>query len=255
LISEYYAQRTLLFSAYSVNLICLNKPESIQDPDLLAKSRSLHNKGVKWALAGISATDPYAQFDLWQNFCDSNEFMMVSSAEGIKNAFRKQKFAFLPVITDFDQLDENGSELRNLFNLGVKSVWLNKELKVDDRSRYLLEEISKLGMVCFIEPEASILDSIPENTRLVKFIPEDETIPIPSAEDLINIRLLVNCPNPALSPDSADVLSHAVILNIPWDNEDQPLNSLKIVAELQQAGFTNEQIRYMLGENLLNILP
>lgn len=249
LIQPHHRARTWLYSGYTINLRPIDARQT-QDTSRLAEMLNAeHLRGLKCATVGITAEAPYEQMDFWRQFCKEHGFAWASDASDIRDAIRKQQLSLLPIITELNSLDEGGLQLRNLKPLGAKIVYLpGSEL---DSAR--VAQCADLGML-FVVNEANESGLPKSAKRLVLFGPEDEP-QLPGKDQLDNQRIAVSGGLNWLRPDSDRVAERAVYLNLNWGSSAEQEQSLRIIEELEQAGFTGDQIVYMLGENLLEILP
>jgi len=249
LITDHYRQRTWLFSAYSADLHPLSRPPAPDTLRLAEELRARHKAGMKCATVAIGSQDPYADVDFWQQFCKNNGFIWVTGAEEIRGAVRRQKLALLPVITAWQHLDRNGLQLRTLKAMKVQILDLRDTGSDTAGCRVRVKPAADLGMMFLVSQRQAEL--LPEESRKVIYLDNSSTlVPTLSKAELEKTRYALSQEFSGLAPDSTGMTSRSVFLELKYDQE-----TLRYLSDLEKAGFKAQDIVYMLGENLLEILP
>ncbi len=255
LLKEHYRARTYLYSAYAIDLHPISLPAAEDSAALSEMLNARRCLGLKCATVAISSVTPYEDVDFWRNLCAEKGFKWSTNAEEIRAGIREQKLALLPVITDLAAFDSGGAALRNLQKLGAKTVLLRGEPADSASGSCLLRQCSDLGLLLLV-PEASPWKSLlpPDSRKAIHTTNISEEMSLHAQEEAKKWRLVTAEPL-QLEPDSAGTLEKTLYLSLKWGNQADREQSLLLIEELEKAGFTGQQIVYMLGENLLEILP
>jgi hypothetical protein len=247
LITEDYKVRTWLYSAYGFWAFPLGKSRSGKGGDWVESCKGAHQSGTKFVMVSIGAEDPYGDVDYWKKSCEELGFSWATGKDAIRTAVRKHKLALLPVISELEGLDSAGIQLRNLAAMGVKVVYLGTAKSDCVKLKGMIRQAGDLEMVFLVNSDLACL--IPEKCKKAVLLqPGSLAIPLPNKDQLDNVRL-VYLRQESLNSDSLGIVKQVAVLCHYGETFHRDL------LELEKAGFTGQDIVYMLGENLLEILP
>jgi len=249
LISAAHHAKTWLYSGLALNLKPITPDEIADTTALIAKLNEQFRIGLKCATVGITSKMPYEQIEAWRQFCKDHDFVWATKADDIRDANRRHKLALLPVLCGLEGFDSPGSELANLKELGARVVMLSEDFP--DSAQIQLA--ADLGMLFVVSCGQELL--LPEKAKRLIVCPECSELCLPAAEELTNCRMAVSSGTEIPPPDSAQIAERALFLNLNWENEKAQETSLHLIEDLEKSGYSGDQIIYMLGENLLEILP
>jgi hypothetical protein len=255
-ITENYKERAWLYSACSIFLNGYGRPP-LQEVDVWAETmKNNHDQqGLKCAVVSISPEDPFGDVDFWRQFCKNHNFSFVTGKDGIREAMRKQKLAVLPVISNIAVMDVEAVYLRNLAMMGIKIASVGQAETDSSKRAKAINEAAELGMTFICE--AALRHLLPQKSkRILVYSNLPDKVDLPAKEELDKVRLVfpynleTAFDHETIKPDSGGIVSRVVALDF-WTNG--PLSGSLI--KLEQAGFSGQEIVYMMGENLLEVLP
>jgi hypothetical protein len=259
-ITENYKERTWLYSACRINLNPMYKNPDPPPRHPLDNSLSvsfldtLHDQGLKCVTASIGFNDPYSDVDRWKEICKKHDYVWALKADDIRQAMRQQKLAIMPRITYLPFMDSSGVQLRNLVQMGVKTINISGLGPDSVLGKNLIKMAADLGCV-FICPD-TFRDQIPTKARKILMFTDTTKLPaLPGKVDLGKIRWMLSDNFKGLGPDSAGTTQRVAGFGMMDYEVEYGPKSLQMIKNLEQAGFSGQDIVYMLGENLLEILP
>lgn len=247
-------ERTILHSSYLFNLAPL-EIDGDSTTAILERCNTLRENGVKGSFAGIGYNDYYEDYDYWREFCNKNDMIFAEDAGSIKNAVRKQKFALFPVIIDLQKLQSEPGGLRNIYKLGVKSIFFNKLDSVSFSMNESIDEAVELNMVFFIPGDANFANILPEDAKVIRIFDKSDDLDSLTGNTKQDEYCIVT---PGIDAkynlENRTNFEYYFHLNFQWDEKNSVSKAVVCVQKLLDAGFTDEQIGYLLGENLMDIL-
>jgi len=250
LITSNHRAKTWLYSGLTLNLNSITPEEIADTTALIKKLNEQFLLGLKCATVGITAEMPYEQINSWRRFCQDHDLIWATKSDDIRDANRRHKLSLLPVISDLNGLHEH---LANLHELGAKLVLLSEEFP--DSAK--IQCAADLGMLFLASCGQELL--LPESAKQL-IVCNDccggcQEPCLPMADELGYLRVALTPGMIIPSPDSAMIAERSLFLNLNWENEKAQETSLRLIEELEKSCYSGDQIIYMLGENLLEILP
>jgi len=254
LISTNYPIRTLISSSCAFELTLHDTYLELDKEPLKDRLESLREKGVKLAFVKINSLDPYQDFSDWQCFCNDSGYSFVRDANDINNAFRHQKLALFPVIADLAGMNETQMDIFS--ELGVKCVWLSSNGLESSEVKNQLTSAAERDMVFFIDAGSIWMDILPEKAVKMVIVNSDDFSHelLERIED--NSKLII-IPGSKFEflPDDIEEISEKTAIGFDWYAENVSATTAEFLNVLGDRGISKNQLKYMLGENLLDALP
>jgi len=248
---------TRLTTALAVDLEPVLRTSATDDSALAEELRSRRKRGLKGAAVAIRSSDPCGDLQAWREFAETHGFLWAEGPDGVRQAKRRQTLALLPVIHNPLGMVAHGVSLHHLKAEGVRTVILHGDVPDSARAAAWLGECEKEGMLLVYSPGSRWAPLVPEQARRVLTVADwtgeslalapDDTPPY----DQKSVRLAMTTGD--LAPDPAGVADKAVWLPLTWTAEGQAAAFERIEA-LEEAGFSGQQVTWMLGENLLEVM-
>ncbi|MBC8277579.1 MAG: M28 family peptidase [FCB group bacterium] len=257
LVSEYLRTETLLKSAQSIDLSePLRFGNDVFEEEILAEIRGLRKQGLKSKLAGLHGDDLYRELDRWRTFCDENDLRWITNGDQLNSAIRKEEFALFPVLCGIDKSDIDVLTLKMLFDLEVRTIYLDDDFEESGEDSVILKTACDLGVVFILGGGAKLPEVIPGDARVIRNF-DDASIPMVEAEDFNadKVRYVIRpgavVPGEFLAEN--DRLFH---LNPGWgDSAESRIGAIdEYFGQIEGAGLERRDIKYMLGDNVLEML-
>ena len=255
LVSEYNRSRTLLYSAHTIDLSPpLYLPEDTLHGKITDEIKLLRSRGLKSRLAGLHADDLYAELDGWRTFCDDNGLRWITGGDQLNNAVRNEKFALFPVLCDIENLNLDPVTLKTMDHLRVRTIFIDHDFTAADSLAEILILAGELGMTFILGPEFTAFDALPAGARIVRYY-DDSCPDLISAEDFddekMRFIMQIGAAVPLALLTENDRLFH---LALAWSGDYSPEKIDKYFKLLEQDGLERSDIKYLLGDNLLELL-
>lgn len=257
LTNQDYRARTRLYSAYTINLETEPVPPSPKEtPKLAEELKERWRRGLKCQLVEISHSSAEADWEFWYRMCREQDFIWAPEAKGVRNAYNKKKLALTPALRGAEGIDPEGFELDRLNLLGVKLLLL-ENTNIDCVTAIdLLKKTADLGMLLIYSQGFQWNEAIHPGTKRVEIVQSDVICPrVMEMEGDDNLRLAVLGEFPDLSFGGSDKLERYLHLNLEFSRETELENALKHIGNMEKQGFSPEDIGYILGGNLLEVIP
>ena len=248
MVKEHQRARTLLYSAQSLSIDAINRGDFAIDAELVEQVMKLRNNGLKGSLVKVRIENAYREFDEWGVFCEENGFSYIDDGSKLNSAIRAEKFALMPVLSDIGELGEGyESKIRNLYKMGVRSVYITK----NDTSFVDLSEVLKLanelGYVFVCDDSDFDEGILPEDCRKLL---SGKGYDINECDD--ECKIVVRPENGANRIDPGNI--RHLHLNPDWGNVKSISMTLELIEDLENSGVARDDIKYLLGDNLLELL-
>jgi hypothetical protein len=260
LVENNYSCRTLLYSSFAINLHPISLPKSKRISQTVEHLNSLRLQGFKGSLVEINAKKAYDDISFWRNFSADNHFLFAESADAVKNSARKQKLALIPVLCEVEKLNREelsaiADNLSNFLDLGLRIVYIREGSAQSETLKDFLQEASRAGMVLAYKQNTEISKMAPLDAKKLIIANEFSQSSLDTANtNLSLVRIGLPLTNVEITPDMKLPLDEILYLYISVDISkiNDVIANLK---KLRDSGFKPDEIKYMLGENLLELLP
>ena len=274
IIKGLYDERTLLYSSYTTDLNPIEKAALENNPEKLAEyCRLLRQGGVKCVLVEIRPETPYNDITDWRKFCDNNDFVWSKNAKGVKSARSRQKLALLPVLVINSDWELNPDNLGNLKEMGVNIIYLPSDsgARMNDEIQAFIAEAVYAGMAFIMNEDCGYDSLMDDESKRIILLNDDTNIPLVE-EDMFNkVIYAVEFGFSILQLDTLQQYQRTVHITFSEsgglaggsvsfeEDNDSPHQAmegmLEYIETLETAGFSRQEISFMLGENLLDFLP
>lgn len=254
LLSARMTCRNHLFSAITVNL----EPLRLQDAGSAQELQRRRWRGLDCQTVAVASDSPYSDVERWRRFCAGNQLRFAQGSGDVKAAVRNQQPALLPVLTEPQRLSRE--TMKNLRDLGVKTVFA---LNADSaRSEWSDAVLTACELDLLIVCSRRTAEQLPKEARCA-VIPDEGGIgaALSNAKIRKNRRIWVDSGSlnveqcRELTEEMRETAARTLFLDADWETESGQAALLKFIEEMEEAGFGGTQIEYLLGENLLDILP
>ena len=257
LVSEYQRTETLIKSAQSIDLSePLRFGDDFGEDEILAEIKLLRKQGLKCKLAGLHSDDLYRELDRWQTFCDENDLQWITGGEQLNNAIRKEEFALFPVLADIDKLTIEVLTLKTLFNLKVRTMYLEGDFEESAEDSVMLRKAYDLCSVFILGGNITMPESLPEDARIIRNF-DDSSRELIEAGDFARGKVKIVIGTGADIPGDFLAENNRLFhLNLSWEEDiDHRMSEIDAYfGKMEEAGLERREIKYMLGDNVLELL-
>jgi hypothetical protein len=250
-------EQTLMYSSAQINLNDFYIPPVWEEECLATEVfHSMALGPTKATLVQINSNCPYKDIAYWRDFCSRNGFIWGKNADDVKNAMRRKQFALIPALGFFQNPQTKVEDLPNLFDLGVKFIYIENEEVSNPALIELIKPANDLQMVFIYMNDDSIRSILPAQSRQVIIIDEvEEVLPEISPEDADNVRIALRDINYALKPVKGKNYEQIIYLDYLEYKDSDMQKTLHRLGLLQEAGFQRADLKYILGETILELMP
>jgi len=257
LVSEYLRTETLIKSAQSIDLSePLRFGSDFNEESVLAESKALRKQGLKSKLAGLSSDDLYRELDRWRTFCDEHDLSWITGGDQLNNAIRNEKFALFPVLCDIDKLNIDVLTLKTLFNLKVRTIYLDSDFVESGEDSVIVKTAYDLGAVFILRGGIAVPETIHDEAKIIRNF-DDRSFEMVEAEDFNadNVRYVIR-PGAVIDGEFLAENNRLFHLNLGWDDDmDSRMDEIdEYFGQIERAGLERRDIKYMLGDNVLELL-
>ncbi|XP_039652062.1 dipeptidase 1 [Perca fluviatilis] len=211
------------------------------------------------------------QIDVVHRMCEKypETFMFATSSQDIMKAFNMNKTASLIGVEGGHSLDSSLGTLRTMYQLGVRYLTLTHSCNTPWADNWLVDTGSEPSQHNGLSPFGKQLIVEPPPKRNV---PDDVLMKVNNTGGIVMVNFYndyVTCRDTATVSDVADHFDHikkvagAGIIGFGGDYDGvtrlpEGLEDVskvpKVVAELLRRGWTDEEVKAALGDNLLRVL-
>jgi len=243
--------RTVLFAASTVNIYPINYNDFTDEQTLIDSLKSLRHQGLKCSFAALESNNAFADYDRWRSFCLRNNFRFIEDGGQLNNAIRQEKFALFPVLTDINSLDNSGADLRNLCKLGLKTIAFLDLPQDSAKIPAVIEQAAGLDMAFIVPQDGFAVKYIPSSTRQIVILPPGGALESDSAKT--RCRYVFSADFSEIEFTSSSMMRR-YHLNPYWSCPQKILETRLYITSLEKRGLKRQDIKYLLGDNLLEIL-